>query len=191
MDTRDLMPLFEFLGIDPVELNDDGDRIWPRGRGKAGYGQLHRRGRGMVYVHREVWTFLHGPVPSGHHVDHVWKAGCRSRACFEPDHLEAVSPKENARRTRFSHKGMPLGCGHPSAAFNRKKDGACKLCHSKRERERTNPQREEYNARFAERTKTILALRGSGVSRPEVARQVGCSVETVRRTELGLLKRTR
>lgn len=49
-------------------------------------------------VHRLAYELWRGPIPVGYEVDHVWDRGCRSRACFNPDHLEAVTNHENGRR---------------------------------------------------------------------------------------------
>ena len=58
-----------------------------------GYGHI-RFGKTMKMVHRVMFEHQKGPVPDGMDVDHI----CRNRACCNPDHLEAVSHKENVRR---------------------------------------------------------------------------------------------
>lgn len=50
------------------------------------------------YAHRWIYERLVGPIPTGYEVDHT----CRVGMCVKPDHLEAVTPEENARRTRLS-----------------------------------------------------------------------------------------
>lgn len=87
---------------------DEGSACWRflGARSKAGYGQLRVDGR-AVYAHRFAFEFWVGPVPEGCEIDHVWALGCAHRDCVNPDHMEAVSPSENARRgnvTRWSRR---------------------------------------------------------------------------------------
>jgi hypothetical protein len=53
----------------------------------------------MRLVHRVAHELLIGPVPDDWHVDHVAARGCIHRDCFNPDHLEAVTPRVNAERS--------------------------------------------------------------------------------------------
>jgi hypothetical protein len=48
-----------------------------------------------IGAHCLAYIRAKGPIPKGHHVDHL----CRVTACINPDHLEAVLPRENVRRT--------------------------------------------------------------------------------------------
>jgi HNH endonuclease len=70
---------------------------WQWNKSNGGYALT---GAGQVnkgesrYVHRRDWTRIHGPVPPGMELDHL----CRVRSCINPDHLEPVTKKENARR---------------------------------------------------------------------------------------------
>lgn len=49
-----------------------------------------------IGAHRLAYIRAKGPIPEGHHIDHL----CRVTTCVNPDHLEAVTPGENVRRTR-------------------------------------------------------------------------------------------
>lgn len=46
-------------------------------------------------AHRVAYRNLVGPIPEGYEVDHL----CVNSLCCNPDHLEAVTPAENKRRT--------------------------------------------------------------------------------------------
>ena len=48
----------------------------------------------MAYAHRVSFELFKGPIPEGLVIDHL----CRTPACVRPEHLEAVTPKENTRR---------------------------------------------------------------------------------------------
>lgn len=58
-----------------------------------GYGQMSD-GTRIVYVHRWAYEHFIGPIPEGHHIDHL----CRNRRCCKPTHLEPVTQAENNRR---------------------------------------------------------------------------------------------
>jgi hypothetical protein len=71
-------------------IDADGCWLWQRGVNPvSGYGMLGRRWAHRVVYEREV-----GPIPEGKELDHL----CRVKACVNPDHLEAVTKSENAKR---------------------------------------------------------------------------------------------
>lgn len=88
-----------------VIRGDDEARLWSkveRGddcwlyRGNLntnGYGRARRNGA-TIAAHRYVYELMVGPIPAGLTLDHL----CRTRACCNPAHLEAVTLKENIRR---------------------------------------------------------------------------------------------
>lgn len=74
------------------------DECWLWARATNGkYGKVYVEGK-LVYAHRFAYTTVHGEIPEGYHVDHVWERGCRSPLCCNPRHLEAVTPKVNSQR---------------------------------------------------------------------------------------------
>lgn len=58
------------------------------------YGVFYRRGLGQIGAHRYAYELVKGPIPEGLHIDHL----CRNTLCINPDHLEAVTVRENVMR---------------------------------------------------------------------------------------------
>ena len=68
---------------------------------------------GKIYrLHRLMFTLCVGGLPKDLQLDHL----CRNRNCFNPDHLQIVSCKENARRGLLgdrNRKKTHCPQGHP------------------------------------------------------------------------------
>lgn len=86
------------------------------GRTARGYGcfAIQFEGRRRTYgAHRYAYESLRGDIPDGLHLDHL----CRNTLCVNPDHLEAVTPRENAWRSEstFVKRRLDTHCqrGHP------------------------------------------------------------------------------
>jgi len=83
-------------------------------------------------AHRAVYQLLVGPIPLGLQIDHL----CRNRVCVNPAHLEAVTQRENIRRSDpGKHHRNKTHCPHrhPYSGRNlivRKRTGArrCREC---------------------------------------------------------------
>jgi hypothetical protein len=69
--------------------------LWKGCRDRDGYGAKWINGK-RVMVHRWAYEQTFGPIPSGMQIDHL----CRNRACYRPDHLEAISRWQSGRRKR-------------------------------------------------------------------------------------------
>lgn len=67
--------------------------IWTGRLHEGGYGIVSYRGV-EVRVHLGLWIAINGPKPDGYDLDHL----CRVRPCFNPDHLELTTRKENLNR---------------------------------------------------------------------------------------------
>ena len=107
-----------------VDIREDGCWVWTASTfgGKPGneYGgiRLGPKAAGMRLAHRVSYEFYKGPIPDGLHIDHL----CRVRLCVNPDHLEAVTPKQNVLRgvSMVAANVRKTHCpyGHPYDLFN-------------------------------------------------------------------------
>ena len=68
--------------------------IWLGQKIPEGYGNIGTRDHKHVLVHRLSYELHKGPIPDGLVIDHL----CRTPACVNPDHLEAVTQRDNIIR---------------------------------------------------------------------------------------------
>ena len=91
-----------------VTINEDGCWIWTAANnGKGGYGVFRLKDK-MVLSHRFAYEHLVGPIPPGYDIDHFrMNPGPKmlpcSKACCNPEHLEAVTTSVNIKRGRTGH----------------------------------------------------------------------------------------
>jgi hypothetical protein len=120
--------------------------IWLGGKSKEGYGyfyfgQAYEPNRRPITgaAHRLAYKLSRGPIPAGMHIDHL----CRNPACVNPDHLEAVTCRENIMRgigpTAANARKTHCPLGHEYSPTNTKvnKSGARTCIACKRLRNET------------------------------------------------------
>lgn len=95
--------------------------LWTGATLGRGYGVLGRGGAGAgnILAHRASYELFIGPIPDGLTIDHL----CRVKLCVRPEHLEAVSNRENNLRAPESIISRHLAAthcpsGHPYDAAN-------------------------------------------------------------------------
>lgn len=109
-----------------------------------GYGRIYtgKNDAGNSYgeaPHRLIWEMVMGPIPEGHHIDHL----CKNPPCWNPEHLEPVTPTENQHRSKrkSGRYVRPAACknGHDLSGDNWSPPAPttgtkyrCKVCHRTR-----------------------------------------------------------
>lgn len=74
-------------------LLTNGCWFWTGNAEPGKYGYLFFDGR-KRRPHEVSYERINGPIPAGLELDHT----CEEKLCVRPDHLEAVTHKENVRR---------------------------------------------------------------------------------------------
>lgn len=124
--------------------------LWTGYRDPRGYGKFSADGV-MGNAHRFAYEHFVGPIPTGLHVDHL----CRNPSCVRPDHLEPVTPRENAMRgVSFSAvNAQKTQCprGHPLSGANLYVEPStqgrlCRTCRRQANRERERVKRQALRA---------------------------------------------
>lgn len=117
---------------------------WPGCKSNKGYGFIYANRKERKMAHRVIYEGLYGKIKDGLVIDHL----CRNKLCINPNHLEAVTNKENVLRgvgiTAINARKTVCQRGH-KFRFKRNGERECYICkyewHKKRIRNRSqNPE---------------------------------------------------
>ena len=154
---RAAMPIEKKLDIMKRVHPETGCWEWTGRLSEDGYGKVPVASGRYGSVHRLSYQLKWGSVPDGLEIDHV----CRNRRCFNPDHLEAVTRRENVRRGALPEMMRKKATdqthcrlGHPLSGSNlvlqgpEKKFRVCRICRATRQRYRYHNRKEKIHEGF-------------------------------------------
>jgi len=107
--------------------------LWKGCLDKNGYGLAYDQERmNTGLAHRLVYILLKGSIAEGLVLDHL----CRTHACVNPEHLEAVTQKENVRRGESYWRNKDhCTKGHEyKGTVNTRGARVCRACANERNR---------------------------------------------------------
>jgi hypothetical protein len=117
-----------------IQTGPYGCWLWQASKNEFGYG-LYAHPVSQL-AHRVSYAVLVGPIPAGYDVDHI----CRVRHCVNPEHLRAVTHRENilaphamtssAIRSRRTHCPQGHELVEPNIPPAEKRNGwrKCRAC---------------------------------------------------------------
>lgn len=107
--------------------------IWGGSVGSNGYGNFWVGGTAKS-AHRVFYEWASGPIPEGLQIDHL----CKNKLCVKPEHLEAVTPRENCMRSEgmgaINARKPGCSCGRPYDRTTKLGARWCSVCRAARVR---------------------------------------------------------
>lgn len=120
-------PIAERMARLSMPIPESGCIIWMGSINWGGYGRFAPTPGRNTGAHRVAYELAKGPIPEGLQIDHK----CRVRSCINPDHLEAVTFKENILRgvSPSAKHAKKTHCpnGHPYDRQTKRKRW-CQVC---------------------------------------------------------------
>ena len=172
-----------------IKIVGQGDScwLWTGTIGLKGYGRFFLAKKEKV-VHRIFYELFKGAIPKDLTIDHL----CRVRHCVNPEHLEAVTSKDNVLRgiglTAICARRIACAKGHPyidnSFKLTKKRDGTiyrrCRVCANLYHKKyRSNPiYREKEKELSRIRTHEYYKKNRIIISQKRKDRRVLCSTQS-------------
>lgn len=156
--------------------------IWTNAPDDDGYGEFHVRSK-IYRAHILSYLDHVGPIPAGFVLDHT----CRNRLCVNPDHLEAVTSKENTLRgvgpTAVNARKTHCSRGHEFTPANTIWKGDRRNCLACRQASREAVKKAVQGASRKPKPtpETLRGLRRKGLTWLEIGLRYGVSDTAARK----------
>lgn len=122
---------------------------WRGATSDTGYGQFRVKGK-TLYVHRVSWEIAGGHLADDVVIDHM----CHNRICVRPEHLQAVTHKQNIENSRLSAANTS---GARGVSFDRRSGKwIAQVMHSGRNHATTHATREEASEEAIRRRNVLF-----------------------------------